>query len=120
MYLSLAPVWDPDLPGPLDQLPHAAAYALLTILLLALVSRRGTADPSTDVVVAVAISLSLIILGCFMELAQAVVGRDVEAADAVANAVGVSVALLAWLIVRAIRRRPLGSTAPQGARPRPP
>jgi VanZ family protein len=103
IYLSLAPVWDPDLPGPLDQLPHAAAYGLLTLVLLAGLSRSKNGG-EVDWIVAVAIALSLVVLGSAMELAQAITGRDVQSADAVANAVGIAVALAGWLCLQAARR----------------
>ena len=100
-YLSLVPVWDPDFPGPFDQLPHAVAYAVLTAVLLAILPPRSSTD--TPWAGAIALGLSLIIFGSLMELAQAVVGRDVESADAIANAVGVGVALAVWYVLRRTR-----------------
>jgi VanZ family protein len=102
-YLSLARAWDPDLPGPIDQLPHAVAYAVLTAALLAVVLPRSS--PETARVGAIVLGLSLIILGSLMELAQAVVGRDVEGADAVANAIGVGAALAVWFAFQRGRTR---------------
>ena len=108
VYLSLAPVWDPDLPGPLDQLPHAAAYGLLTLVLLATLSRRRKGE-GLHWLSAVAIGLSLVVLGSVMELLQAIAGRDVQSADAIANAVGIAIALAGWLFLTTARsRRHLG------------
>jgi VanZ family protein len=44
----------------------------------------------------------VIVLGAALEWAQGFVGRDVEAGDILANAVGVSVAFVLWLTVRSV------------------
>lgn len=103
VFLSLAPVPDPRLPGPLENLPHAAAYAVLTTLLLTAVLWRPTEDRGIPWLGAITLTLCVIIFGSAMELAQAVVGRDIEVKDTIANVVGIVTALVIWLVVWAIR-----------------
>ncbi len=100
--LSLAPVPDPDLPAPFDNLPHALAYAALTVALL-IATQQRTRRWWERLAVATLVALGAIALGATFELAQGLVGRDVEFSDVVSDAAGVIAALVCFLGVRAIR-----------------
>ena len=83
-----------------DKAGHFAAYSVFTgVLLLAAVwrPRRG---PGLFPRSARAIALTVVILGGLLELAQAFVGRDASAWDAVADALGVAMAYGSWRLVR--------------------
>jgi len=111
VFLSLAPVPDPDLPGPLEHLPHAAAYAALTGLLLTATLWRPAGRGRVPWLGATVVTLCLVILGSTLELAQAVVGRDIEVADTVANVVGILAALAAWLLFWILLSHPVDPPA---------
>jgi VanZ family protein len=100
--LSLGPFPQPDLPGPLELLPHAIAYATGTIVLLALGDRDGGLRRHPTRVLPIA--ASMILLGIVLELGQGVVGRNVEAWDVVANSLGVAIAVAIWGLTRRVRR----------------
>ena len=96
--VSLGPFPQPDLPRPLESLPHAAAYAVGMLIVLAAMPRRpGEGVRSRDVAI---IAVSLIVVGAVLELAQRLVGRDVEAVDVLANALGVTIGAVVWTVVR--------------------
>jgi VanZ family protein len=83
-----------------DKAGHFAAYSVFTgVLLLAAVwrPRRG---PGLFPRSARAIALTVVILGGLLELAQAFVGRDASAWDAVADALGVAAGYGCWRVVR--------------------
>ena len=98
--LSFGPFPQPDMPGPLEQLPHAIAYAAATYLLLAIIDRSGDLRRSTIALVAV----SMILMGSVLELGQSVIERDVEIADVVANSLGVAAAVVVVSVARRFRR----------------
>ena len=98
--LSLGPLPQPDMPGPLEQLPHAIAYAAATYVLLAVLHRNGNLRRPTIALVA----LSMILMGLGLELGQRVVERDVEIADVFANSLGVAAAVLVLSFARRSRR----------------
>lgn len=100
--LSLGPFPDAGLPDPLEDLPHALGYAVLTITLLVATHRSRGSKGATRWLVAIATPIAVIILGAALEWAQGFVSRDVEAGDILANAVGVSVAFVLWLAVRSV------------------
>lgn len=98
--LSLGPFPQPDMPGPLEQLPHAIAYAAATYVLLAVIDRSGDLRRPTIALVAV----SMILMGSVLELGQSVIERDVEIADVVANSLGVAAAVVVLSLARRFRR----------------
>jgi VanZ family protein len=98
--LSLGPLPQPDMPGPLEQLPHATAYAAATYVLLAVLDRRGELRRPTIALIAVA----MILIGSALELGQRVVDRDVEVADVIANSLGVATAVVISSFARRYRR----------------
>jgi VanZ family protein len=100
--VSLGPVPQPDLPGLFESLPHVVAYAVGTWVALTVIT-GGRRDPLRSRVVAI-VAGSMIALGVVLELAQRAVGRDVEVADALANASGVFVAVVAYGLVHRIGR----------------
>jgi VanZ family protein len=98
--LSLGPIPQPDMPGPLEQLPHAIAYAAATFVLLAVLDRKRDLRGPTIALVAV----SMILMGFALELGQSLVERDVEIADLVANSLGVATAVVVLSSARRFRR----------------
>jgi VanZ family protein len=107
--VSLGPFPQPDLPGHLELLPHAVAYAAGTYFLLT-ISHRKKGDRVRPWVVAV-IAASMVFLGAALEVAQRAVDRDVEVMDALANSLGVVIAVVAWGVTRWMR-----GSAPDGGR----
>jgi VanZ family protein len=101
VWMSLGRIPDPDLPDPFEDLPHALAYAVLTTTLL-VATHRNWSDRGTRWLLVAAAPIGVIVLGAALEWAQGFVGRDVEAGDILANAVGVSVAFVLWLTVRSV------------------
>jgi len=106
--VSLGPVPQPDLPGTFDVLPHVAAYALGTYLLLRVAYR--TREARTHPARATLVAGSMLVLGVAMEFAQRVVDRNVEISDVFADVVGVAVAVAVW----SLARRPDGSASDRG------
>jgi VanZ family protein len=98
--LSLGPIPQPDMPGPLEHLPHAIAYAAATFVLLAVLDRKGDLRGPTIALVAV----SMILMGFALELGQSLVERDVEIEDLVANSLGVATAVVVLSFARRFRR----------------
>jgi VanZ family protein len=98
--LSLGPLPQPDMPGSLEQLPHAIAYAAATYVLLAVLDRKGNLRRPAIALVAV----SMVLMGFALELGQSVIERDVEFADVVANALGVATAVVVLSFARRFRR----------------
>jgi len=98
--LSLDPDVNPASPL-MDYLAHAAAYALLAIVLFGARDRRGRRlQPSMSV-----LAMAVVAFGAAMEVAQAAVGRDATVADVFADTLGVGVALTAFSLPRMIRGR---------------
>jgi VanZ family protein len=97
--LSLVPFPQPDMPGPLEQLPHATAYAVATFALLTMVDRNTAPRPST----VASVAFSMVMGGIALELAQSVLERDVEIADVLANCIGVAAAVVVSRFVRRSR-----------------
>ena len=87
--LSLGSLPQPDMPGPLEQLPHVVAYAAATFVLLSVIDRRRDLGRATIGLVAA----SMVIVGSVLEVAQRAVKRDVEIVDVVANSLGVLIAV---------------------------
>ncbi len=113
LVLSLGPIGEPDLDGVLRGLPHAIAYAILTLVaLVAVEARSGDQGATTWSKIGLAI-LAAIAMGGLLELAQGLVHRDVQFSDFVADVVGALVALVVWLFVRA-RGRIASSGASSG------
>jgi VanZ family protein len=111
--LSLGPLPQPDMPAPLEQLPHAIAYAAATHVLLVVLDRKGNLRSPTIALVAV----SMILMGFALELGQSVIERDVEIADVVANSLGVAAAVAVLSFARRVRRlRPARDRSPNGRR----
>jgi VanZ family protein len=98
--LSLGPDVNPH-SALLDHLAHVAAYAVLAAVLLAARDPHGAVSwPSMFVLAA-----GIVSFGAAMEFAQAAFHRDATVADGVADAIGVSVALGAYALLRVIRQR---------------
>lgn len=102
--LSLGPFPQPDLPGPLELLPHAIAYATGTLVLLALGDRDGGLRRRPARVLLIA--ASMILLGIVLEIGQRVVDRDVQLTDVAANCAGVGAAIAVWALARWVGRNP--------------
>ncbi len=103
--LSLGPIGEPDLDGVLRGLPHAIAYAVLTLVaLVAVEARSGDRGATTWWKIGLAI-LAAIAMGGLLELAQGLVHRDVQFSDFVADVVGALVVLVVWLLIRVARGR---------------
>lgn len=95
LWLTLSPSDDLPRVHLWDKAEHAAAWMVLTGLGLILSPRRPRA-----------IAAFAIVFGALIEVLQGVlpVGRDADVRDLLADCVGVSVALLAYLVVRRVRR----------------
>jgi VanZ family protein len=98
--LSLGPDVNPS-SELMDRLAHAAAYALLTAVVLLARDRRGSGRRPSTIVLA----SCLVAFGTAMELAQATVHRDATVVDGFADAVGVASAVAVYRFVRALRHR---------------
>ena len=96
--VSLGPFPQPDLPGRFESLPHVVAYAVGMLTALA-ATYRDPRQPvrRRDVVI---LAASLIAVGAILELAQRLVGRDVESTDVLANALGVVIGVAVWSALR--------------------
>ncbi len=99
--MSLVPGWDPGLPGP-NHLPHAVAYAVLMVTVLALTKRQPAGRAGVMVAAAVGLGFLVVTMGALLELGQRAVHRDVEAMDVAAHAAGVAAALTGWIILRSV------------------
>ncbi len=96
----------PRLPGPVrpflfhgaDKIGHAAAYAVLCLLLAWNV--RSPARP----VQLVGSALGAVLFGALVELVQPLTGRSCDLADVATNALGVGVALLLIALWGRVRR----------------
>lgn len=87
-----------------DKLWHALAYGALTgVWLLAAVWRPGR-GPGRYPGGAAPIVIGTVVLGGFLELLQALVGRAADPFDWLANVLGVALVSGAWFLVR--RRAP--------------
>jgi VanZ family protein len=97
----------PPAPGPdlTDKVEHAVAYAALTgSMLLAFVWRpRKPFDP--DLRGAAVAAATALLVGIALEIGQCFTGRDADWRDVVADAIGVALATVSWLLLRA-RGRP--------------
>ena|SRR5437773_2459363 len=92
-----------------DKAGHFAAYGVFTGTVLLAAVWRPWRGPGPFPSSARAIALTVISLGGLLELAQALVGRDASAWDAVADALGVAAAYGSWRMVQGghwIRARP--------------
>jgi peptidoglycan/LPS O-acetylase OafA/YrhL len=96
---SLGPDPFPDLgsgigPAIVERIPHAVAYAALTgLILLAWRPRRREGRRWLRVAM---LSVGMLAIGVALELGQAVVDRDADPYDVLANAAGVGVAVGVW------------------------
>jgi len=100
---SIAPFPIPDLPGALGGVPHAVAYAAFVWTALNIPGAFSDARDRPRWPRIVVLALLAAVFGAGVELGQAVVHRDAEMADAVADVVGIAAAVLVWLL--AYRRR---------------
>ena len=107
---SIGPFPTPDLPGVLEGVPHAVAYAVLVWAALNLLMAGSTPRLRARGPRIVVVALLSAFLGIGLEIAQAAVHRDAEVGDVVADLVGITAGVLAWLI--ADRRRQRRSRAP--------
>jgi VanZ family protein len=101
VYLSLGPRLLEGYRAAEDHLPHVAAYAILTVSLLATfgsISHEGRRAMRV-----VLMGLAVLVLGASMEIAQGIVHRDAELRDLAADAVGLLVGLVAWYVAHAVR-----------------
>jgi len=93
MGFSLGPA--PEDPVASDKLIHGLAYFSQTLaVLLAWVGRPGRFTQPFQV--AVSTTLVIVAGGLFIELAQALVSRETEALDALANTLGAGLGLALW------------------------
>lgn len=96
---SLGPDPLPDLgagigPATVERLPHTVAYAVLTgLILLAWMPRRREGRTWLSVAM---VAVAVLSIGVALELGQAVVDRDADPYDVLANAAGVGVAVGVW------------------------
>jgi VanZ family protein len=107
---SIGPFPTPDLPGVLEGIPHAVAYAALAWAALSLLTAGSTPRLRARRPRIVFVALLSAFVGIGLEVAQATVHRDAEVGDVVADLVGITVGVLAWLI--ADRKRQRRSRAP--------
>jgi VanZ family protein len=83
----------------LERLPHAIAYAVLTGFVLL----SWTPEERRSIRRLVILAVTLFAIGVVLEVTQRVVGRDAEPMDALANGIGVVVAIGAWAAVARLR-----------------
>jgi VanZ family protein len=107
---SIGPFSTPDLPGVLEGLPHAVAYAVLAWAALNLLMAGSTPRLRARGPRIMFVTLLSAFVGIGLEIAQATVHRDAEVGDVIADVVGITAGVLAWLI--ADRRRQRSSGAP--------
>lgn len=94
LLLSLGPGVFPDPGAGLpDRLSHASAYAVLSMALFAAMDPASGPRRNLRLVV---VSAALVGAGALIEVIQGFMGRDADAFDAIANTVGIAVALLIW------------------------
>jgi VanZ family protein len=96
---------------------HAVAYFANTLCLLLAVGWRPVARRWRSHGWTAAIAVAMLGLGALMELAQRYVGRNVDRQDWYADALGVGLGVLAYLLIRGVTRSVAGPSS--GAR-RPP
>jgi VanZ family protein len=111
--LSLGPRVSPW-SGFIDRIGHAAAYALLTILVLLAHARVGAGGRGR--LSRMVLALGLATFGVAMEFGQAMVHRDAAVWDGLADALGVAIGLGAHSLLRAIHDRRRASTIPSPPR----
>jgi len=97
---SIAPFPIPDLPGPLGGVPHAVAYAALMWTALNVPRVFSDANDRPHWSRIFVLTLLAAAVGAGVELGQAVVHRDAEIADFIADVVGITAAVLVWLASR--------------------
>ena len=102
---SIGPFHTPDLPGVLEGAPHAVAYAVLVWAALSLLMAGSTPRLRARWPRIVFAALLSAFLGVGLEIAQATVHRDAEVGDVVADLVGITAGVLAWLIADRRRQR---------------
>jgi len=105
---SIAPFPIPDFPGALGVVPHALAYAALVWTALNVPGAFSDARDRPRWLRILALTLLAAVVGAGVELGQAIVHRDAEIADVLADVVGIAAAVLAWLFASRRRlRRPI-------------
>ena len=105
---SIAPVPIPDFPGPLGGVPHAIAYAALVWAALNVPRAFADARDRPRWLRILALMLLATVVGVAIELGQALVHRDAEVADVLADVVGIAAAVFVWLFAARRRlRRPI-------------
>jgi VanZ family protein len=102
---SIGPFATPDLPGVLEGVPHAIAYAVLAWAALTLLMAESTPRLRARGPRIVLVVLLSAFVGIGLEIAQATVHRDAEVGDVLADFVGISAGVLAWLIADLRRQR---------------
>jgi VanZ family protein len=102
---SIAPFPTPDLPGVLEGLPHAVAYAALVWAALNVLVAGSTPRLRARWPRIVVVAFLSAVVGIGLEIAQAAVHRDAEVGDVVADLVGITAGVLAWLVADGKRRR---------------
>jgi VanZ family protein len=100
---SIAPFPIPDFPGALGGVPHAVAYGALVWTTLNVPGAFSDARDRPRWLRILALILLAAVVGAGVEFGQAIVHRDAEMADVLADVVGIAVAVLMWLF--ASRRR---------------
>jgi VanZ family protein len=108
--LSLGPDVNPG-SGLVDRLSHAAAYAVLAIVVLMAGDRHGPNRWSLVLLLGV----GLAVFGSLLELAQTVVHRDAAVLDGLADAIGVAVGTAVYSIGRTLNERRLRSVTAEVA-----
>lgn len=91
--------------GLVDRLGHAAAYAVLAIVVLMAGDRHGPIRWFSVLL----LGIGLAVFGSLLELAQTVVHRDAAVIDGLADAIGVAVGVAAYSIGRTLNERGLRS-----------
>jgi VanZ family protein len=112
--LAIGPFPQPDLDGAWKNLPHVIAFATLTALLLDQAVRLAETRSRPAWQGAVGLAAAVVALGVLIEIGQGMVERDATIGDVVADAIGVGLALLAWVLVRT--RRAGDASPPRSAR----
>lgn len=102
--------------GASDKVLHAAGSAGITgVLLVAFVwFPRSFGRPRDGIATLLAVGIAL--LGSSLETAQRLVQRDADPLDALANIVGIGLALGLWLVVSALGEKRSGVPSARGHR----
>ncbi|MFN8234140.1 MAG: VanZ family protein [Actinomycetota bacterium] len=104
-----------------DEDLHTVAYLANTLAILLAVGWRPVARRWRSHAWTLVIAAAMLGLGALMELAQRYVGRDMDPRDWYADALGVGLAVAAYVVIRAVTSRVAGPAGPDrassGARP---